>query len=360
MESGYTLGQYNSMTISQCSALCAETAGCAGFSIQCSDGVSCGSDPTQTFACSLKGKMGTSTINYNLNYLPVVLYQSQQSPIPGIDFYWNDIIVASGTYDQCIRMCLDIAECGMVEFTLLGSLTSTSVQYCNLKTVTNLGWGVNTGWQSFILPRSTFNGGYSMYNCLPCPAGYFADAGAGQCSLCQSVVAGVSPTVPVPSYHWTSPSGATRGQCVCQTGFTGTNCEFSACANLLPGASLGSMLFQADTKLRQFSANASAYAIIDVNAYLYNLLHVGIDVNGDGNITVTEMITALTNRLIYSQGLTQLPLWCRSAQVGAYCYSDLGGNFVEVSSVYNDAIANFNLTGTFDGSGGRNNFYCCT
>ena len=177
MEMGYTLGQYNSMTISQCSALCAETAGCAGFSILCSDGILCGSDPTQTFTCSLKGKMGTSTISTGLlDYLPVVLYQSQQTPIPGNDFYGNDILVAYGTYDQCIQQCLKTAGCGMVEFTLLGSLTSTSVQPCNLKTTTNLGWGFNTGWQSFILPLNFqyyVTGGYSMYHCLPCPQGRF-------------------------------------------------------------------------------------------------------------------------------------------------------------------------------------------
>ena len=178
MESGYTLGQYNSKTWSQCSDLCSLTPNCAGFSIQCSDGVSCGSDPTQTFTCSLKGKMGTSTINYNLNYLPVALnpsYQSQQIPMPGNNFSGNDILVASGTYDQCIQQCLNTEHCGMVEFTGLGSLTSTSVQQCNLKTITNLGWGVNTGWQSYILPLNLqlawVNGGYSMYHCLPCPQG---------------------------------------------------------------------------------------------------------------------------------------------------------------------------------------------
>ena len=106
----------------------------------------------------------------------------------------------------------------------------------------------------------------------------------------------------------------------------------------MPGVSLGSMLFQADTKLRQFSANASAYSTVSVAYYLYNLLHVGVDVNGDGNITATEMVTALTNRLIYSSGMTQLPLWCRSAQVGAYCYENFGGNVVEVNSVYSDAL----------------------
>ena len=110
------------------------------------------------------------------------------------------------------------------------------------------------------------------------------------------------------------------------------------------------MFFQADTKLRQFSSNASAYTLINIESYLFNLLHVGIDVNGDGNITTTEMLTALRNRLIYSAGMTQLPLWCRSAE-GTYCYEDFGGDLVEVESIYNDALLNFNLTGTFDGSG---------
>ena len=111
------------------------------------------------------------------------------------------------------------------------------------------------------------------------------------------------------------------------------------------------MLFQADTKLRQYSANASAYDTVTIEYYLYNLLHVGVDVNGDGNITTAEMFSALRNRLIYSCGMTQLPLWCQSAQVGAYCYEDFGGSIVEVNSVYIDALLNFNLTGTFDGSG---------
>ena len=137
---------------------------------------------------------------------------------------------------------------------------------------------------------------------------------------------------------------------MCQIGFTGSNCEFSKCASLLPGASLGSMLFQADAKLRQFSANASAYALIDVEAYLYNLLRVGVDVNGDGIITVTEMLTALSNRLIYSPGMTQLPLWCSSAEFLADCYAAADG-VVEVGSIFSDAVLNFNSTGTFDGSG---------
>lgn len=179
----------------------------------------------------------------------------------------------------------------------------------------------------------------------------FSDSGASACSLCQAVVAGVSPTVLIPYYFWTSPVGATRDQCTCQQGYTGTNCEFSKCSETLPGASLGSILFQADTKLRQFSSNASAYALVNIESYLYNLLHVGVDVNGDGNITTTEMLTALGNRLIYSSGMTQIPLWCRSAVVGAYCYDNFGGDMVEVQSIFSDALLNFNMTETFDGSG---------
>ena len=180
--------------------------------------------------------------------------------------------------------------------------------------------------------------------------GSFSAGGASACSLCQSVVAGVSATVPVPYYFWTSPVGAVESQCVCQNGYTGTNCEFSICSTALPGGSLGSLLFQADSKLRQYAANASAYAAIDVMAYLYNLLHVGFDVNGDGNITTTEMFTALSNRLIYSSGMASLPLWCRSASTDAYCYEDFSG-VVEVKSMYDDAFSNFNSTGNFDGSG---------
>lgn len=134
-------------------------------------------------------------------------------------------------------------------------------------------------------------------------------------------------------------------------GYTGSNCEFSRCSDLLPGASLGSIFLQADTKLRQFSSNASAYSTVNVQAYLYNLLHVGVDVNGDGNITTIEMLTALSNRLVYSTGMIELPLWCRSAQVGAYCYDHYGGDLVPVSDLFGDALLNFNISGTFDGSG---------
>lgn len=118
----------------------------------------------------------------------------------------------------------------------------------------------------------------------------------------------------------------------------------------MPGVSLGSILFQADTKLRQYSANATAYSAIDISAYLYNLLHVGVDINGDGNITGYEMLTALSNRLVFNSGMEQLPLWCRAAVVGSYCYEDFSG-VVELQSIYYDALVNFNMTQTFDGSG---------
>ena len=178
--------------------------------------------------------------------------------------------------------------------------------------------------------------------------GSFSAAGASQCNLCQSLVAGVSPTVAVPYYFWTSPQGASSSaQCICQKGYTGTNCEFSLCPYVLPGGSLGSLLLQADTKIRQFSAAPSAIESVSVESYLFNLIQVGVDMNGDGNITTSEMLTALRNRLIFSSGMTQLPLWCVTADVWSYCYEGI----VEVKAIYTQALANFRATGYFDGSG---------
>ena len=95
--------------------------------------------------------------------------------------------------------------------------------------------------------------------------------------------------------------------------------------------------------------------MVDINAYLYNLLQVGVDTNGDGNITRTEMMVALENRLIYSTGMVDLNLWCQTASFGSYCYGDLGDN-VPVASMYSDALENFNQINSFDGSGIRAQF----
>ena len=40
-----------------------------------------------------------------------------------------------------------------------------------------------------------------------------------------------------------------------------------------------------------------------------------------------------------------------SVVVGAYCYDNFGGDMVEVQSIFSDALLNFNMTETFDGSG---------
>ena len=216
-------------------------------------------------------------------------------------------------------------------------------------------------------PAGTFSGtSGATGSCAPCPQGEsnhmtievftmpcigsFSASGASLCSLCQSIVPGVSATTLIPYYYWTSPLGAIQQECTCAIGYTGTNCEFSMCSAYLPGASLGSLLFQADTKLRQFSANASAYSMLDVSMYLYNLLQVGVDTNGDGNITRVEMMVALGNRLIYSPGMPALNLWCQTATFGSNCYNQLG-DVVPVQTIFSDALMNFNLSNSFDGSG---------
>ena len=166
-------------------------------------------------------------------------------------------------------------------------------------------------------------------------------------------MSGVSPTVSVPYYYWTSPQGASSSTlCACQKGYTGTNCEFSVCPDTLPGGSFGSVFFQADTKLRQFTTSASE--TVTIEAYLNNLIRVGVDVNGDGVITTAELLTALGNRLIYSDGMTQLPLWCITAKVWSYCYEGV----VEVQNLFDQAMANYIATGYFDGSGTKIDLGC--
>jgi hypothetical protein len=94
-------------------------------------------------------------------------------------------------------------------------------------------------------------------------------------------------------------------------------------------------------------ANTTAFALTDIQIYLFNLLRVDVDVNGDGTITRAEVMTALSNRLVYSSGMTNLKLWCRFASVSADCFTDS----VQLNDIYADAMLNFNSTQTFDGSG---------
>jgi hypothetical protein len=92
-----------------------------------------------------------------------------------------------------------------------------------------------------------------------------------------------------------------------------------------------------------------------VSGYLYNLLRVEVDVNGDGNITRSEMVNALKTSQLYSRSIDVLKLWCQSTDVSPnrptnFCYENFN-DVVQVSDMFRDAMSNFNATGTFDGSG---------
>ena len=151
------------LSLAQCRSSCESSSGCYGFCYHSSDG-----------ACCLKNSLGTSNIVSALDSLSVVVNpydQNRQDPIEGWDFNGNDLLSTSGTYDECIQLCLALAGCGMVKYSGLGSLTNTTVQPCWLKSITSIDWKFNDGFQSYLLPKSSLAGTYPMYHCLPCPAG---------------------------------------------------------------------------------------------------------------------------------------------------------------------------------------------
>ncbi len=167
------IGEYSDQTIDQCESLCASTAGCAAFVVNCEDGPLCGLQSTETYTCKLKYSIAEYEFDNALVVLLNPYYQNQQTPFIGFDFNGNDLVTANGTYDECIQQCLDNGDCGMVEFIDLSTLTNSSVQSCWLKTINNLNWGFVSGNQGYLLPRSTVSGSNMMSRCLPCPKGAF-------------------------------------------------------------------------------------------------------------------------------------------------------------------------------------------
>ena len=169
---GNNLGSCGSGTLSQCESQCASTSGCVGFAISC-EGVGCGG-PSPVYSCCYKQNLGTSNIQANSGIVAIFInsnYQNQQTPFIGWDFAGNDIEAFTGTYDECIQECLDTPNCGIVEFFDYGSLTSTSTQVCNFKTISNINWRFQDGWQSYILPQTSTGGTNLDTHCLPCPQG---------------------------------------------------------------------------------------------------------------------------------------------------------------------------------------------
>ena len=147
--------------------------------------------------------------------------------------------------------------------------------------------------------------------------------------------------------------GYKRSTCRCATGYTGDHCDIPSCNNLLLsgvtayGASLGSLLLNADSTLIQASSafQSPNFDLLSVETYLLNLLSVDININGNGQITVAEMLTYLKSRSIYTEGMEVLPLWCSRT----VCHPTL----YPVKKFFSEAIQYFLSTPKhkFDGSG---------
>lgn len=198
--------------------------------------------------------------------------------------------------------------------------------------------------------------------CKTCPSGYYSING----SDCQWCGAQYDHTLKFnnKTYHWTG--GPTKQQCYCEKGYTMSSlCTVKECGKAfdIPSLSLGSLLLNSDMQLRIFTASLGNIAelpspLVTLNQhdqlnsaydYLYKLISVGLDINGDGNITRAEIESALNVRSVSVANASFFPVWCIRPVAGSLCYQ----LEVEVKQMYNDALSNFKNSSKhyFDGSG---------
>lgn len=194
--------------------------------------------------------------------------------------------------------------------------------------------------------------------CISCPDGYYSISGY-DCQWCGAMD---NPLLAVDKkYRWVG--GPTKQQCHCVPGYSrSSNCATNECGTNvdIPGMSLGSLLMNSDIQLRTYSATIGTFAgkpttqdqFDRLNAaygYLYNLLAIDVDVNGDSNITRSEMTDALRFREVSIANSDSIPVWCKIATTGNCLNKDV----VQVKDIYSDALNNFkdSLKHTFDGSG---------
>lgn len=130
-------------------------------------------------------------------------------------------------------------------------------------------------------------------------------------------------------------------------------CEFKACSVRLPTLTLGAMYFYSDRRLRQYAQlfePGDNQTISEVSRYLYALLNVNVDRNGDGVLTKYEFIDALHDKGVgFSIGPDNTKLWCKdSNSLMEHCYEESGNTTAPISSaiidtevLFQDALRNF-------------------
>ena len=199
-------------------------------------------------------------------------------------------------------------------------------------------------------------------SCATCPIAYYSFSG-GDCLWC-GAQSDPSLKFNASLYHWTG--GPTKQQCYCEPGYTeSSNCKDNDCERIysIPGISLGSLLFNSDTNLRTYTSSIGNISSVprsslsqnqldqlnSAYSYLHYLLTVEVDINGDGNVSLSEMQNAIQVRSVSIFDISSYPVWCKRAAAGSLCYKLV----VSVSSIYTDALSNFatSLKHTFDGSG---------
>jgi len=167
--------------------------------------------------------------------------------------------------------------------------------------------------------------------CTPIPNGYYYILGNTKTSYC-----GTNNK----TQHWIG-GGYNRSTCRCAQDWSGTLCEIPSCPAYLPLVSLGSLLFNSDRTLLE----APKLDILNTLRYLFNLLSVSIDVNGDGIISTDEMLNYLQSRSIYSTSMESFPLW--------YGPDGTSHSIYDVADMYNEAKSLYQKSPKykFDGSG---------
>jgi hypothetical protein len=161
-------------------------------------------------------------------------------------------------------------------------------------------------------------------------------------------------------FRWSG--GPTKLQCHCVPGYSrSSNCEINQCGTNMdiPEMSLGSLLMNSDVQLRAYSSSMGPFAEAPTDqdqqdqlhaayGYLYNLLAIDVDVDGDSNITRSEMKNALRFRQVSIANWDSIPVWCKTAVAGNCLNKDV----VQVKDIYSDAVRNFQSSSknTFDGS----------